>query len=204
MAAAETFVVYDDAQFPRRGRVHRCEVPGPGGDPEWLTLPHARQPRDVAIRDLAFSAGARDALDARLQRYAWLAAGRGSLAERVRAQLFGPLETPAAFAEAGLRLVAEALGLPARFVRSSSAGIDTSLRGQDRVIALVEAFGGRTYVNAPNGRGLYDPHAFAARGIALRFLEPYSGQFPFLLPVLVEADPAALRDDVLRTTTLTG
>ena len=46
-AAAETFIVYDDVQFARRGRVHRCEAPGPAGGIEWLTLPLARQSRDL-------------------------------------------------------------------------------------------------------------------------------------------------------------
>ena len=31
LAAAETFVICDDVQFPRRGRAHRCRLPGPGG-----------------------------------------------------------------------------------------------------------------------------------------------------------------------------
>jgi len=57
LAAAEIFVIFDDVQFPRRGRVHRCEVPRPVGGSnsalEWLTLPLARQPRDTLIKDLA-------------------------------------------------------------------------------------------------------------------------------------------------------
>jgi WbqC-like protein family len=203
LAAAETFVVFDDAQFPRRGRVHRCQVPRAGGGSAWLTLPLARHARDVAIRDLAFAAEARAALDARLRRLPWLRGGRGPLAERVRAHLFGPLATPVDFVETGLALVADSLALPARFVRSSALAIDPALRGPERVIALVEAAGGRTYVNAPNGRPLYDSRAFAAREIALRFLPPYAGAYRFLLPALVDADPAALRRDVLATTRLT-
>jgi WbqC-like protein family len=199
MAAAETFVVYDDVQFPRRGRVHRCELPGEGASSRWLTLPIRRAPRETAIRDVAFADGARAALDERLRSMAWLAAGRGPLAERVREHLYGELTTPAAFVESALRLVADALELPVRFVRTSDLRIEPSLRGQDRVLALVEGVGGRTYVNAPNGRGLYDARVFAERGIALRFLEPYDGRYRYLLPALVETNPAALRDDVIAT-----
>ena len=59
LAAANTFVIFDDVQFPRRGRVHRCEVPGPGRRSEWLTLPLAGTPRDVLIGNLTFAAAAR-------------------------------------------------------------------------------------------------------------------------------------------------
>ena len=52
-AAVDEFVIFDCVQFPRRGRVHRCEVPRSGAGREWLTLPLARQPRDVLIRSLS-------------------------------------------------------------------------------------------------------------------------------------------------------
>ena len=64
------FVVFDCVQFPRRGRVHRTQVPGPTGGVEWLTLPLASMPREVLIRDLAFAPAARARLDDRLSRCA--------------------------------------------------------------------------------------------------------------------------------------
>src|SRR5215472_19045850 len=56
----DEFIILDCVQFPRRGRVHRSEVPAPTGASEWLTLPLARQPRDVLIKHLAFASGARE------------------------------------------------------------------------------------------------------------------------------------------------
>jgi hypothetical protein len=200
LAAADTFVVFDDVQFPQRGRVHRCEVPGPDGTAQWLTLPLAPAPRHTLITDLEFAADARSTLDARLERLRWLMNSRGPLADRTRAHLFGALDTPATFVEAGLRLVAEALCLPARFVRSSALAVDPSLRGHERVIAVVEAAGGSAYVNAPGGRALYEPREFERRGIALAFLEPYRGRYPYLLRALVEDDPDALRADIIAAT----
>jgi len=51
----DEFVIFDCVQFPRRGRVHRCEFVAANGTLEWLTLPLARQSRDVLIRDLEFA-----------------------------------------------------------------------------------------------------------------------------------------------------
>jgi len=185
LAAAETFVIFDDVQFPRRGRVHRCEVPGPHGALEWLTLPLARQPRETLIKDIVFTAGARDILDQRLKRLCWLADARGPWADRVRAHLYRPLDNLVGFLEAGLRLVAEALDLRPRIVRSSSFAVDPHLCGQDRVIALVHRLGGRTYVNAPGGRALYQDEAFSRAGLELKFLVPFAGSGCSILPALV-------------------
>jgi hypothetical protein len=201
MALADTFVILDDVQFARRGRMHRCEVPDPRGGTAWLTLPIARQCRDVAIADVAFAENARAELDARLRRLRWLA-GDGPLAGRVRAHLYGPLTTPCEFVADGLALVGEALELPARHLRSSSLDIDRALRGEARILAVAQALGARTYINSPGGRHLYDPVSFAEAGVELRFLAPYDGRFPFLLPALMTDHPEALREDIVERCTL--
>jgi len=202
LAVADLFVILDDVQFPRRGRVHRCEMPRHAGGSTWLTLPLTRQSRHVRIRDLAFREDARATLDERLRAFPWLAHGQGPLATGVREHLWGKLPTPAAFLEAGLGLVADALGLPARRVRSSSLDVDRAQQGQDYIIALAQAVGAEVYINAPGGRALYDPARFAAAGLCLRFLEPYDGRVRYLLPALVSEDPATLRRDILDRLTL--
>ncbi len=202
LAAAETFVIFDDVQFPRRGRVHRCEVPGPGGALEWLTLPLARQARDVLIKDLAFAAEARDAFDRRLARLPWLATTRGAWAERVRAHLFGPLDNVATFLETSVKLVAEALDLRPRLLRSSMIGVDRDRKGADRVIAIVRSLGAGVYINAPGGRALYRAADFQRNGLELKFLAPYPGARASVLPALIGGDVAALAQDVRRTARL--
>jgi len=198
LAAADTFVIFDDVQFPRRGRVHRCQIPGPRGALEWLTLPLARQPRETLIKDLAFAINAREVLDRRLARLPWLANSRGPWAQSVRAHLAGPLEGVVDFLEAGLRLVAEALDVRSRLIRSSAIAIDPHLHGQDRVIALVRALNGHTYVNAPGGRALYEAAAFKKNGLKLNFLAPFPGDGGGILPALVSETSETLGADVKR------
>lgn len=196
---ADLFVIYDCVQFPRRGRVHRTQVTAPGGGFEWLTLPLLHQPRDILIRDLAFAPNARRRFDARLARYNWLGAAQGAAADLLRDYLYGPLPSVIDYLEDGLQLCASLLGFDTPIVRSSTLGIDPSLRGQDRVIATVQAAGGRTYVNAPGGRALYQADTFAGHNLGLRFLRPYDGAFFQLLTALVSVDAGAIRDDVART-----
>jgi WbqC-like protein len=200
-AAVDQFVVFDCVQFPRRGRVHRSQVTGPGGDREWLTLPLARQPRDVRICDLAFASDARDRFDRSLERYPWLQAA-GPTGDRVRALLYGPMESVVDFVEGSMRLVAAMLRLEVPLVRSSTLDLDPTLRGESRVIAAAAAVGATHYVNAPGGRSLYDPRGFREAGLELSYLSPYTGQLFELLPALLSESSDVLRRDVLASTVL--
>jgi hypothetical protein len=199
---ADHFVILDCVQFPRRGRVHRTQVTGPGGAVEWLTLPLAKQPRDVLIRDLVFAPGSRALFDARLGRHTWLAEARGEAAERIRAHLYGPLGSVVAYLEAGLRLVADLLGLDPVFCRSSTLGLSPSLRSQERIIAAVKAVAGTRYLNAPGGRDLYEPERFVEAGLTLSFLAPYRGPHTCLLPALLTQPLPAIRADILESSRL--
>lgn len=197
LAAADIFVIYDCVQFARRGRIHRCEVPGPSGSPEWLTLPLARQPRDVLIRDLEFAHGARATLDERLARFDWIRAARGPMSKEVLQHLHGDLGRPVDFLEDGLRLVSRLLGLTAPIIRSSSLAIPSGLRGQERIISIVKSLGGSAYVNPPGGRTLYSSQDFAAAGLDLAFLSPYHGRFTHILPALLSEDAATIGSDIM-------
>lgn len=197
--AADHFILFDCVQFPRRGRVHRTQVPGPAGAIEWLTLPLARQRRDVLIRDLRFAPDARAVLDRRLERYCWLAEASGAIADRLRAYLYRPLGSVVDYLEDGLRLVAELIGLAPILSRSTALGLDPALKAQARVIAAVRAVGGSHYVNAPGGRGLYERERFAKAGLTLSFLADYEGPYRHLLPALLSQSPAAIAEDVRRS-----
>ena len=192
-AAVDEFVVYDCVQFPRRGRVHRTEV----GDGQWLTLPLARQPREVPIRDLRFADDARNLLDARLAAIPAWRDGEGPLSTALRERLQSPLEDVVGFLEGLLVFTAAQLGFTPAVRRSSSLDVDPALRGQARVLAIADAVGATAYLNAPGGRALYDADSFAARGMSLEFLSPYTGPWVHLLPALLQASPAQLRADVL-------
>ena len=196
-AAVDEFVIFDCVQFPRRGRVHRCEVPSPNGSVEWLTLPLARQPTTVLIRDLAFAANARAQLDERLARHRWIGSGRSPAAEQLRGHLFAPLESVIDYLAGGLELVSRLLDFDVTISRSTDLDLDPTLRGQDRVIAAAAAVGATQYVNAPGGRSLYDCDVFAREGIELSFLPPYRGRYVQLLHALMTESPAAIREDVL-------
>jgi hypothetical protein len=201
-AMVDEFLLFDCVQFPRRGRVHRSEVPGPNGGPEWLTLPLGYHLRDVLIRELAFLPNARALFDQRLARMPWFSAGTGPASERVREFLLGPMTTVVDSLETGLRLVIDLLGFDTVITRTSSLPLDQSLRGQARVLAAAAMVNATHYVNSPGGRAIYEPEAFARADIKLAFLVPYEGRFFHLLPALMQEPSEEIRRDVLITSRL--
>src|SRR5215469_12595064 len=81
-AEVDEFIIHDDSQFIKAGRVNRTEVTGPGGNIEWLTLPLAQHSSTTLIRDCAFASDARARVDRSLRRLSWIAASAGPAAQR--------------------------------------------------------------------------------------------------------------------------
>lgn len=200
-AAADLFVIYDCVQFPRRGWVHRNRLPGIDGAPRWLTLPLAKAARDTAIKDLTFRPEPEAEMTAALNRFPALAtkAARRDPLVRTVASITG---SPVDYLEATLAIACKRLGLEQRMVRSSTLDIAPDLRAQDRILAIAAAVGADVYVNAPGGLDLYDPHAFAERGIDLRFLPPYRGDTASILHRLAVEDDGAVAQEVARQSAL--
>ena len=61
--------------------------------------------------------------------------------------------------------------------KSSSLGLSESLKGQERILEILRMVGGKTYLNSPGGRHLYDKEKFSELGFCLRFLAPYEGEW---------------------------
>ena len=195
-AASDLFVIYDCVQFPRRGWVHRNKMRGADGRECWLTLPLAKLPREVRIRDLSFSADAAAILQERVRRIPLLATPRHPEPEILQS-LKRVTGTPVDYLERLLGEIVSCLGLPSRTIRSSSLVLPDSLRGQERIIEIAHRLGATQYINAPGGRALYEPERFAAAGIELRFLDDYPGPSSSILQRILEEDRQAVADDIL-------
>jgi len=197
-AASDLFVIYDCVQFPRRGWVHRNRLPDAVGIHRWLTLPLARAPQDVLIRDLRFPSDARDIFTRRLRRFPLVAhAGRAS--DPIIDVLQDLGETPVDYIERLLRSIVERLGLPWNVIRSSSLAVPASFRSQERIIEIARRVGAQRYVNAPGGRALYDSRGFAAAGIELRLLADYPGPASSILARILLESPDTLAGEIVAT-----
>jgi hypothetical protein len=194
--------MFDCVQFPRRGWVHRNRFQTASGASDWLTLPIAKAPQDVLIRDLTFANNAHDQIEAAAQRFPALkhALHTGHpLAERILAINSDDVAT---YLIALVTEFAGRLGFERKVVRSSSLSVPGELRAQDRVIAILHALGATSYVNPSGGRELYDHATFGANGLELQFLAPYTSSMDSILARMLKGPIDAIADEIRRETIL--
>lgn len=185
LKAADVLVLLDDAQLPRgRSYVARTRVLGAAG-PQWLTVPlaHSESGELRAIREarIADAGWARHHLQTLRARY-----GRSPFF----AELF-PLLEPlyasagpwlAEFNERLLYALLAYLGLQRPVVRASTLGCPG--RGDERLVALVQAVGGTAYLSGPSGPKYQAADKFSAAGLQLAIRTyvpvPYPQGQPFV------------------------
>lgn len=175
----DVFVVFDSAQFPRRGRVHRCEAWTADGRLTWLTLPLRKSPRDSRISDMVFAPDAAATLAERVRRTPGAARTLNDDPE-LASLVMNPQGRLLPYLQAQLEFTAKALGSRATLVRASELLPRAGMHYQQYILALGAVLGATEYVNPPGGRHLYQAQAFEEAGIDLTFLAPYVG-----LPVSV-------------------
>lgn len=186
IAAADQFVVYDNIKYTKKGWINRNRMLSNGKDVMFsLPLKNAPDRLDVVERELAPGA----------ERHRWLAQLKGAYRHAPQyAQTLPLLESIAAcpdgnlfgFLHHALRACCAHLAIDTPIRISSGIAIDHGLAAQDKVLALCQALGARSYLNPIGGTELYAHADFAARGIDLHFLRarplayPQSGAAPFL------------------------
>ena len=183
MAEADVFVVLDDVQFPRRGYVHRNKLVSRSGEPEWISLPLQKAPREIKINELKFHNDAESLLEKQKRKFPRIEKGYGAI-DYSMLNLNRPVvdllvET--------LQLLSRELNLEYQMLMASEIG-ESDYSGAERIVRITKALGGRRYVNAPGGRHLYDESDFAAEGIQLAFLPDWSGSVLSILEVLSDAE----------------
>ncbi len=188
LRAADVLILLDDAQLPRgRSYVARTKVLGPAG-PQWLTIPVSHRGDDA-------TSGLRSISQARIADAGWAQRhlrtlraryGRSPFFAEVFALIAPLYETAGAelapFNESLLRALADYLGLQRPILRASALGCPG--QGDTRLVALVQAVGGDTYVSGPSGPKYQAAEKFHAAGLQLTVRQyvpvPYPQGQPFV------------------------
>jgi hypothetical protein len=178
LAAVDRFVVYDDIKYTKKGWISGNRMLMDGRDVKFsLALKAGSDYLNVRDRELAPSFD-RDKL---LNRF------RGAYQRAPHFdQTFPLLERIVRFEDVNLfrflhNSIIEVSGhlrIGTVMVISSSVAIDRELKGQDRVLALCEAAGADTYINAIGGVDLYSKEVFRERRINLLFIRSRPFEYP--------------------------
>ncbi len=172
MAAADAFVVYDNIKYTKKGWINRNRMLRNGTDIMFsLPLKHDSDYKDVRDREIAANFCPEKLLAQFVESYL-----HAPFLQQTRPLLEDIILCPDrdlfSFLNHSIRAVRLHLGLEAKMYVSSTISIDHRLKSQDKVLAICEALGADTYINAVGGQDLYSREAFAARGIELRFIRP--------------------------------
>jgi WbqC-like protein family len=170
IAAADTFVVYDNIKYTKKGWINRNRLLR-NGEPVVFSLPLKSDSDSLDVRDRSLASDfdrkkLLNAIASAYQRAPYFCETFRLISDVVlfeEQNLFRYLHNC-------LKRTCEHLGLGTEIVISSDVDIDHTLRGQEKVIALCEALGATTYLNPIGGVDLYSTEAFAAKGVVLKFL----------------------------------
>ena len=177
MHYVDTFVIYDNVEYTKKGWINRNRFLSNGHD-QIFSIPLRKDS---------------DRLDVMQRRVAeTFPLEKQKLIRRFESayrkapffdQGIGLLNSALASEESNLflviyqsiRSISEALGISTQLVISSSLNVDVSLKGQDRVIATCLALRASEYINPIGGLALYKKDAFENSGLILNFqrVKPY-------------------------------
>lgn len=170
---ADVFVFYDDAQFSSGSWRNRNRIKT-GDGLKWLTIPvgpgHKRPICEMAPVNRWWQDKHWKSLRQFLGRAPFFGRLEPLLREVYAARSWSMLSQ---LNQHLIRTIAQDfLGIRTRIV--SSSDYPSAFRGQDRVIELVRAVGGTSYLSGPAGKAYLDPARFAAEGIGLAWKD-YAG-----------------------------
>lgn len=197
LASTDVFVLFDCVPFPRRGYVHRNQLPDEDNNPKWFTLPLNKAPRDTCIKDMSFVSNIQNEIISATRRFPVLQTDN-ALQHPLFKQCLTAHTDLVDYLEVTLKITAELLDLPFNIVRSSSLPIDRELKGEKRVLNIVEYLGGTHYINAPGGRHLYDIDNFKKHGIDVNYLDPYQGNTWSILYRLLTEEISVIKKEILK------
>lgn len=178
IAAVDLFIVYDNIKYTKKGWISRNRILQNGKDVMFsLSLKSDSDYLDVCERKLAADFN-RDKLLNQLNgayRRAPYFAQTFPLVEQIvrhnDTNLFR-------FLHHSIVKTCKHLGVATEIRISSDIAIDHSLKNQDKVLALCEAVGASTYVNAIGGMELYIKEMFQEKGLDLKFIQSKPFEYP--------------------------
>lgn len=179
---ADVFIHYDDVQFSKGSFTNRVQVKQADGTSAWMTIPLAGLKLGQAIDEVTPSPAERWAPRhlALLGRAFDGAPHRDEAIGLAEAVLAGDTSTLAAVARASMLALAGHFGLTAstRFLDAADMGIGGS--GSRRVLDLVKAAGGDTYVTGHGARNYLDHALFEREGVAVEYIDYQKRAYPQL------------------------
>jgi len=167
----DTFVIFDDVQFNRRGFVHRNKIKI-NKDHVWITLPLMKKKRDTKINELEF-----DLNSQQFHKYCNLIK---ILKQKKQLKfLINDFENfdikPIDYIHNINCKILSKLGIENKFLFASEIS-NKKLSGEKKIIDICKKLNATEYFNLAGGKNLYDTKNFLKEGIKINFLPNFNGE----------------------------
>ncbi len=171
LAAVDVFILYDNIKYTKKGWINRNRLLQNGKDAIFsLPLKSDSDYLNICERELS-STFKRDKLLNQFRgayhRAPYFAQTFPLVEEIVQYENDNLFE----YLRHSIISVCTHLDVKTQIRMSSEIQIDHSLKGQKKVLALCQALGAKTYINAIGGMELYAKADFQSQGIALKFIQ---------------------------------
>lgn len=172
LAQVDTFIVYDNLKYTKKGWINRNRILRNGKEAQFsIALKSASDFSLISQRELSNEFDRRKLLNQFKEAYA-----RSVYFSQVFPMLeeivFYENNNLFAFLLNSIKKVATFLSIDTEILVSSTIQIDHDLKGQDKVLAICEAMAAKHYINSIGGFELYSFDMFSDRDLALQFIRP--------------------------------
>ena len=167
--AVDTFVIYDDVNFIKKGYVNRNSILS-NGQSQLFTLELIGASSNKLIKEIEIGNNANKILKTIKQNY--IKAPYFEIVFPMIEDILNQEEKNLAkFIGYSLQQISNYLILDTKFIYSSEIEKDNSLKAQDKVLEICNILKADKYINAIGGQELYNKEIFKENGIELNFLK---------------------------------
>ena len=172
MNAVDRYVVYDDVNYIKGGRVNRNAILQ-NGQAQYFNLPVIGASPNKLINEVEVNCDPKQ--QAKLLRTLEMCYAKAPYYHQVRPifeEIFTQQETNLAkYIYFSFKKIGEYLGITTELILSSEMEKDCSLRAHNKVISICKLLGATEYYNSISGIPLYEPHRalFEENGLKLCF-----------------------------------
>lgn len=177
MASVDTFVVYDNIKYTKKGWVNRNRIQNRGVENLIsLSLKNDSDYLDIGARELSPSFDRTKLCNQIVGAYQ-----RAPYFREVMPVLEKIIMNDSSnlfdYLYQSLFVLRDFLGLRSELLVSSTIPADHSLKSQERVLEICRVLNAKCYINPPGGVSLYSPQDFANNGVVLKFIQPKPWQY---------------------------
>lgn len=178
MASVDTFVVYDNIKYTKKGWINRNRIQNRGVE-NLISLPLKSDSDflDIGARELSPAFDRVKLCNQIIGAYQPAPYFREvmPLLEKI---IMNSEENLFSYLYKSIVLIRDFFGLNTKVLVSSTIPANHHLKSQDRVLDICRTLNAKCYINPPGGVALYSPQDFKNNGVELKFIQPQKWQYP--------------------------